>query len=267
MFEYRKNDYIIISDNHKLSDDVLSWFPYSVYNILIPKMKYYTCRYYKYMNDPFSEQYMYNQSLAGIILVWGMRTIEIGSDESKVNSIGESISKKKKQYIAVYFKDNINNTTNPLSRTYNHLIEEKLDVPLNYFIIRELIININTFEIRCNFCNTFCIQMKMKIHNNTDIVCSNQKCFKSLINLEKITFDQGRVLINYADLPNYYNPNIRYYCTICFNCKLCIRIKSKDKNKFCKKHIQCIHMNRSKSEFNGYKTRKLKSLKTIINKN
>lgn len=175
------------------------------------------------------------------------------------------ISKEKTIYLSL-FQDNTNNN-NPLCRTYNYLIEEKLDVPLNYFIIRELIININTFEIRCSFCKTYCIQMRMKFHNNTDIICSNQKCCKSLINLEKITFDQGNVLIKFADLTNYYNPNIRYYCTICFNCKLCIRIKSKDKNKFCKKHIRCIHLNRNKLESNTHGTsRKLKSLKIINNK-
>lgn len=289
MFEYQKNNYIIKSDNHELSKDVLNWFPFSVYNILIPQARYFTCRYYKYMNDPFSEQYLYNQVIRGNILAWGMRTIMPQIESSTTTSS----TQHKQQYISVCLA---NQKINPLQYTYNNLNEEKLDIPLNYFIIRELFVNISTFEVTCRYCNKFCIQMKIKfntkskmnlngqINNNNnnninviikqnlidihgvkyDIICSNQLCDKSIIDVNKLALEQGNVLIEYQDLPNYYNPNIRYYCSICFRCKICMKMKLKDPKAFCKKHLVCKHKNKSfdKSKF---KSKKLKSLRTFMN--
>ena len=282
MFEYEKKNYIIISDNHELSKDVLNWFPSSVYSIIVPQMQYFTCRYYKFMNDPFSEEYMYKQSIKGNILAWGMRTI-MPVEPQKPTTSKDTIIHKKQQYIAVCLK-HVN--TNPLLTSYNNLVEEQLDIPLNYYMVRQLIINISTFETTCISCKKYCIQMKIKYNHtlnsinaknneignisndvvtlnklNISVVCTNQLCERSMIDSNKLALDQGKVLIEYCDLQNYYNPNIRYYCNICFRCKVCTKLKVKNPTAYCKKHLICKHRTcKPKQPFKN----KLKSLKTFI---
>ena len=89
MFEIKKSGYVIQSNNHELPESVLKLFPESVYSIILPQTRYFTCKYYKYMTDPFTEQYMYNQVINGNILAWGLRTI--ATDPS-----GNNITQKKK---------------------------------------------------------------------------------------------------------------------------------------------------------------------------
>ena len=265
MFEIKKSGYVIQSNNHELPESVLKLFPDSVYSIILPQTRYFTCKYYKYMTDPFTEQYMYNQVINGNILAWGLRTI--ATDPS-----GNNITQKKKQYIGVCFK---NIKVNPLHTTYHNLTEESLDVPLNFFIIRKLILNVNTFQVTCVFCKKYVLQMKMNFYdtkvknilNNT--VCSNSMCENSRLDYTKLQLDLGEVLISYSELPDYYNPNLRYYCNICFRCKVCAKKKLIDVTAFCNKHITCKHRieDRNKRKYSEEiaNSKKLKSLKSFLN--
>lgn len=215
--EISKIGYVIRS-NGILPDSIVKTFPNNVSTILAMNLSHYTFERYKFYNNAFSDQHLYNLVMTGKLFAYGTALIYINSQPVL--------------YYVVYENENFKLGDG----MYTNLSHRCLNIPIKMIYPREFEIVIHQYLDTCTTCKKFTTIFTIKSVK----YCTDNDCIRSIINFREKLLSLGRTVLRFQEIQNSFTPNEMPVCSICRKCRRCQKM-----NRKCARHIDCKHIKKN----------------------